>query len=65
MTMESEDLKKQLNKGEKDCQDTTVIRISHKNYELLRQKAYYTRSTIRQIADDILEEELKDKHETK
>lgn len=40
--------------------DTTVIRVSNGNYERLREKAYFTRSTIRQIADEILEEQLKE-----
>ncbi len=37
---------------------TTAIRISSDLYELLREKAVYNRTTIRQIADDILEEAL-------
>ncbi|MEY8291701.1 hypothetical protein AAK882_03490 [Carnobacteriaceae bacterium 52-44] len=39
--------------------DTTAIRISSELYELLREKAFYERSTIRQVADDILELALK------
>lgn len=42
----------------KDNLETTVIRISNKNYESLRKKAFYNRTTIRKIADEILEEEL-------
>lgn len=42
--------------------DTTVIRISNKNYEWLRQVAFNERSTIRKVADEILENELRNKH---
>lgn len=42
----------------KDNLETTVIRISNKNYESLRKKDFYNRTTIRKIADEILEEEL-------
>ena len=41
--------------------ETTVIRISSKNYEWLRQVAFDKRSTIRKVADEILENELRDK----
>lgn len=37
---------------------TTAIRISTDLYELLREKAFYDRTTIRQVADDILDESL-------
>ena len=39
--------------------ETTAIRISSELYELLREKAFYDRSTIRQVADDILKVALK------
>lgn len=38
--------------------DTTAIRISTEIYESLRKKAFFDRTTIRQVADDILEEHL-------
>lgn len=50
-----EDSKKQA-----DAHETTVIRISNKNYEWLRQVAFNERSTIRKVADAILENELRD-----
>lgn len=36
--------------------ETTAIRISSDLYELLREKAFFDRTTIRQVADDILDE---------
>lgn len=48
-------------KGTADAKETTVIRISNQNYEYLRQEAFDKRTTIRQIADGILEDELKKK----
>lgn len=47
--------------GTVDTKETTVIRISNKNYEYLRREAFEKRTTIRQIADEILEDELKNK----
>jgi len=38
--------------------DTTPIRISSDLYELLREKAFYDRTTIRKVADVILDEAL-------
>ena len=32
---------------------TTAIRISSNLYELLREKAFYERTTIRKVSDDI------------
>lgn len=42
---------------------TTVIRISNENYECLRKVAFHERTTIRKIADEILETKLKDKYD--
>jgi len=38
--------------------NTTPIRISSDLYELLREKAFYDRTTIRKVADGILDEAL-------
>ena len=38
--------------------ETTAIRISSDLYELLREKAFFDRTTIRQVADDILDQAL-------
>lgn len=37
---------------------TTPIRISSDLYELLREKAFYDRTTIRKVADAILDDAL-------
>lgn len=47
------------NEKNKEGANTKAIRISSELYELLREKAFYERSTIRQVADDILELALK------
>lgn len=52
-------------KGTADAKETTVIRISNENYEYLRRVAFDKRTTIRQIADTILEDELKEKRITR
>lgn len=52
-------------KGTADANETTVIRISNQNYEYLRRVAFDQRTTIRQIADTILEDELKEKRITR
>lgn len=44
--------------GKKTHSDTTAIRVSTEVYESLRRKAFFERTTIRKIADDILEEYL-------
>lgn len=42
-----------------DSKETTVIRISHKNYEKLRVKAFIAHKPIRQLADEILSTNLR------
>lgn len=54
---------KRNRKHKKETKDTnqsgtTAIRISSNLYELLREKAFYERTTIRKVADDILDEAL-------
>ncbi len=39
-------------------QKTTAIRVSSDVYELLRSRAFHERTTIREIADEILTKEL-------
>ena len=51
--------------GTADAKETTVIRISNQNYEYLRRVAFDKRTTIRQIADTIFEDELKKKRITR
>lgn len=38
--------------------ETVPIRVSKEIYELLREKAFYERTTIREIADEIIYEYL-------
>ena len=45
------------NKKVSSSSNTTPIRISNL-YELLREKAFYERTTIRKVADGILDEAL-------
>lgn len=54
----NEEKKENKNRRNRDLPGTTAIRISTDLYELLREKAFYNRTTIRQIADDILGEAL-------
>lgn len=60
MNMKDRNEGKKENKSRKNTElsGTTAIRISTDLYELLREKAFYNRTTIRQIADDILGEAL-------
>lgn len=51
---------KRLTDQPKDTDDTTVIRISNENYESLRERAFYNRTSIRYVADEILKKELHD-----
>lgn len=53
-----EDRNEQKKEDNKSHSGTTAIRISTDNYELLRQIAFYNRTTIREIADDILRKAL-------
>ena len=46
------------NKKVSSSSNTTPIRISSNLYELLREKAFYERTTIRKVADGILDEAL-------
>ena len=47
-----------IDMNKKTHTDTTAIRISTDIYESLRKKAFFDRTTIRQVADDILKQHL-------